>query len=263
MKKFLLFLLLGFSLSILGQSPNFSLYRKQWLIQGGDTLPYRILLPINYNNAKSYPLVLFLHGRGECGTDNEKQLIHGAKLFVADSFRQQYPAIVVFPQCPSDSYWSNVQEVTDSVKNGKRSFYFLPGSEPTHAMQLLIGLVNNLRSRFTLDEKRLYVMGLSMGGMGTFEIVRRMPGVFAAAIPICGGAHPATAPKLTKTSWWIFHGANDDVVLPIYSERMAEALLQARGRVKFTLYPMANHNSWDPAFAEPQLMRWLFSQRKR
>lgn len=101
-----------------------------------------------------------------------------------------------------------------------------------------------------------------MGGMGTFELVRRMPGIFAAAFPICGGANPATAIQLKSTSWWIFHGAKDNVVPPFHSENMVNALKKAGASVKFTLYPEANHNSWDSAFAEPGLFDWLFSQKK-
>ncbi|KAA3629876.1 MAG: phospholipase, partial [Bacteroidetes bacterium] len=110
---------------------------------------------------------------------------------------------------------------------------------------------------------RVYIGGLSMGGMGTFEMVRRHPGVFAAAFPICGGAHPATAEAIKDVSWWIFHGAKDQVVLPKYSEEMYKSLKAAGADVKFTLYPDANHNSWDPAFAEKDLMEWLFSKSRK
>lgn len=244
------------------QAQDFSLYKKQWLIQDGDTLPYRIALPENYDSTRAYPLVLFLHGRGESGSDNEKQLTHGAKLFVTDSFRSRYPAIVVFPQCPSNNYWSNVLAVTEGSKTGKRAFWFVPGGEPTRAMRLLMSLAGYLPVRYPVDKNRMYVMGLSMGGMGTFELVRRMPGVFAAATPICGGADPATATTMKKTAWWVFHGGKDDVVLPRYSEQMVNALKKAGARVKFTLYPNANHNSWDPAFAEPGLFPWLFAQKR-
>lgn len=243
-------------------SQDNSQYEKHWFIQNGDTMPYRVLLPPDYDKAKKYPLVLFLHGRGESGTDNEKQLIHGAALFLRDSIRQQYPAIVVFPQCSDKSYWSNVQMTTDGAKNSKRTFYFVTGDEPSAAMQLLLGLTDNLFLQYNIRRQQVYVMGLSMGGMGTFELVRRKPGLFAAAIPICGGANPATATKLTATNWWVFHGAKDDVVLPSFSEKMVEALRKAKASVKFTLYPSANHNSWDPAFAEPGLLNWLFLQRK-
>lgn len=102
-----------------------------------------------------------------------------------------------------------------------------------------------------------------MGGMGVFELVKRMPKTFAAAFPICGGANPVTASRMKKTSWWIFHGAKDDVVPPHHSEDMVAALKKANAKVKFTLYPNANHNSWDSAFAEPELLSWLFTQYKK
>ncbi|RXK58318.1 phospholipase [Lacibacter luteus] len=245
------------------QTQDLSLYQKQWFIQYGDTLPYRILLPENYDATKTYPLVLFLHGRGESGNDNEKQLMHGAKLFLQDSIRKKYPAIVVFPQCSATSYWSNVQAVTSDSKTGKRSFYFVPDGEPTTQLRLVMSLLDNLQVRYRIQKKQVYVMGLSMGGMGTFELVRRKPNLFAAAVPICGGANPATAAQLVKTKWWVFHGGKDDVVLPAFSQKMVEALKQQKASVKFTFYPDANHNSWDAAFAEPQLLQWLFQQRKQ
>lgn len=239
---------------------SLDLYKHYKFIQNGDTLPYRLLLPENFNPAQEYPLIIFLHGRGESGRDNQKQLTHGAKLFLADSFRKSHPAIIVFPQCAANDYWSNVHTVADST--GKRSFYFIEDGPPSVSMQLVMGLLDNLPIQFKIKKDQVYAMGLSMGGMGVFELVRRKPDVFAAAIPICGGANPATAKKLRKTSWWVFHGAKDDVVLPHLSEDMVAALKKQKAKVRFTLYPDANHNSWDPAFAEPGLMDWLFSQRK-
>ncbi len=242
------------------QAQDLSLYAKYRFIQNGDTLPYRLLLPDGYDPGKAYPLVIFLHGRGESGNNNESQLANGASLFLRDSIRDRFPAIVVFPQCRVSSYWSNVQTVAD--EKGKRDFYFIPDGPPSASMQLLISLTDNLMNRYKVKKEQVYVMGLSMGGMGVFELVRRKPGLFAAAIAICGGAHPATAAAISKTKWWIFHGAKDDVVLPRYSEQMVAALRKAGARVRFTLYPEANHNSWDPAFAEPGLLDWLFAQRR-
>lgn len=240
-----------------------SLYQKQWFIQNGDTMPYRILLPENFDSSKKYPLVLFLHGRGESGSDNEKQLVHGSKLFLRDSIRKNYPAIIVFPQCAANNYWSNVQAVAAGSKDSERDFYFVAGGEPTDAMKLLISLTENIMLRYPVKKNQVYVSGLSMGGMGTFEIVRRMPGVFAAAMPICGGANPATAPQLSKTNWWVFHGGKDDVVLPEFSQQMVAALKKTKALVKFTFYPNANHNSWDAAFAEPDFLHWLFNQQRK
>lgn len=240
---------------------DYSLFEKHSFISNGDTLPYRLLLPPQYDAAKKYPLVFFLHGAGERGSDNEKQLTHGAKLFLSDDVRKNYPAIVVFPQCFQDSYWSNVAHSLD--KDGKRKFDFFVNGEPTRAMVLAQGLLNELLKSYPVKKKQVYGVGLSMGGMGTFELVRRNPKVFAAAVPICGGANPATAGQLKKTKWWLFHGAKDEVVSLALSQQMYEALLKVKAPVKFTVYPDANHNSWDAAFAEPQLVPWLFSQRRK
>lgn len=252
--------LLGLLLVITGQAQNLSLYQKKWLIQDTDTLPYRILLPEDYDTTKKYPLLLFLHGGGERGSDNSKQLTHGAQLFLTDSIRKQYPAIVVFPQCALNSYWSNVVQVRDD--RGNRTFHFQQGGEPSKSMQLLLQLVPLLKSTYRLDENRLYIGGLSMGAMGTYELVRRMPKTFAAAIAICGGAHPQTAKGLKNTAWWVFHGAEDAVVPPAFSEAMVQALKKEHASVRFTLYPGVNHNSWDNAFAEKDLFPWLFGQRR-
>lgn len=234
-------------------------FQKKWLVQGPDTLPYRLLLPLNYEPSKKYPLILFLHGAGERGRNNEAQLTHGSTLFLADSNRQRFPAIVVFPQCPDSSYWSNVQITRDS---SGRTFNFQEGGAPTRAMAMVENLLEELQRQYKLKSDQLYVMGLSMGGMGTYELVRRHPDLFAAAVPICGGAQPATARALTRPKWWVFHGAKDNVVSPHFSEDMVAALKAQHASVKFTVYPEAGHNSWDNAFAEPDLLSWLFAQHK-
>lgn len=257
MKKYILYLLL--IVSAVSNAQDFSQYQKQWYINGTDTLPYRILLPENYDASKKYPLIYFLHGAGERGNDNEKQLVHGAKLFLKTEVRKDFPAIVVFPQCPQKSFWSNVDV---KMENGKRVFNFNAEGEPTVAMKLAQELLQKILREYPVKTKQVYVGGLSMGGMGTFEMVRRNPGLFAAAIPICGGANTATAPQLKKVKWWVFHGGKDDVVPPELSEKMVAALKEVKARVKYTLYPDANHNSWDPAFAEPTLLSWLFAQKK-
>ena len=236
-------------------------YEKHWYIKGTDTLPYRLLLPKNYDASKKYPLVLFLHGAGERGSDNEAQLTHGWKVFLQDSVREKYQAIVVFPQCAANSYWSNVQIVNDTVTK-KRIFNFLKDGKPTIAMKMVLHLLDELEDNYKLDDDRYYVGGLSMGGMGTFELVRRKPKMFAAAFAICGGANTATAKKLKRTDWWIFHGLKDDVVSPEFSRNMTDALKAVGADVKLTLYPAANHNSWDAAFAEKDLLPWLFSKHK-
>ncbi len=240
------------------RAQRFESYEKHRYIQNKDTLPYRLLLPEGYEKDKKYPLVIFLHGAGERGNDNEKQLAHGGALFIKEENRLKYPAIVVFPQCSQQSFWSNVKIAGNGTN---RVFEFTNGGTPTVPMQLVMELVKELNSKYGIKQRQVYVMGLSMGGMGTFELVNRMPKTFAAAIPICGGADTATAANLKKTKWWVFHGSKDDIVLPRYSEEMVAAMKKNKVSVKFTLFPEANHNSWDPAFAQPGLMNWLFSQK--
>lgn len=237
------------------------MFRKETYISGNDTLPYRILMPLHYDASKKYPLVLILHGAGERGNDNEAQLVHGAYLFLKDTVRKNYPAIVVFPQCPAESYWSNVKFNYDNP-GGARAFEFLADAEPTIAMKLVQELLYRLLKEYAVNKKQVYVGGLSMGGMGTFEMVRRNPKLFAAAFPICGGGAAATAPLMKKVKWWVFHGDTDDVVPASLSTEMVNALKMAGADVKYSLYQGVNHNSWDNAFAEPGLLPWLFSIHK-
>ena len=263
MKKKLAFVTLLLCVLLNAAAQDKTLYQKHWFIQSGDSLPYRILFPVNYNANTAYPVIFFLHGRGESGRDNEKQLTHGAQLFLKEDLRQAFPAIVIFPQCGATDYWSNVHTIAEGAQNGPRNFYFVPGGPPSQSMQLLLGLVEHVQARYKIKGDQQYVMGLSMGGMGTFELVRRMPNTFAAAIPICGGAHTSTAKALKKTAWWVFHGGKDDVVPPVHSQKMVDALRAQKASIKFTLYPAANHNSWDSAFAEKDLLPWLFSQKRK
>lgn len=259
MKKIILFVCLLIS-SKLVLAQDFSAYQKKWIIQGADTMPYRLLLPQSFDASKTYPVIFFLHGSGERGNDNKLQLVHGADLFLREDVRKNYPAIIVFPQCSKGGYWANNIRAIDST--ARERFMYLTGGEATRDMHMLELLVAYILENYPADKDHVYVGGLSMGGMGTFELVRRMPGIFAAAFPICGGANPVTAPLLKKTAWWIFHGAKDDVVFPAYSEKMYNALKKENANVRFTLYPEANHNSWDATFAEPGLLSWLFAQHR-
>lgn len=256
MNKLLIVTLLAAGFISNGQSS----FEKQVFNSGDGELLYQILLPQNFSEEKEYPLVLFLHGAGERGSDNERQLVHGSRLFLDEENRSEYPAIVIFPQCPRNDYWSNVD-----VKSGPsgRVFKFLDGGNPTKSMGLVLQLLDSVTAQSFVDKDRVYVGGLSMGGMGTFEVLSRKPDLFSAAFPICGGGNPDSAVKYAdKVNLWIFHGAKDDVVYPDHSVAMALALQKAGAKPKFTLYKDANHNSWDPAFSEPELFPWLFSQKK-
>jgi predicted peptidase len=251
--------LLGFNASLQGQDVN--LFEKRTFISAaGDTLPYRILYPKDYNRSQKYPLILFLHGAGERGTDNELQLVHGSKLFLDSANRKNYPAIVVFPQCPKDSYWSSVLIDRTSSPLTLTFDYSFP---PTPALSSAIQLTKKIIREETVDNNRVYVIGLSMGGMGTFEAVYREPKLFAAAMPICGGGDTKRYDKRLKNfPFWVFHGDADAVVDVKLSRDMVNRLKQIKADVKYTEYPKVNHNSWDYAFAEPDFLSWLFEQRR-
>ncbi|MBD1392865.1 prolyl oligopeptidase family serine peptidase [Mucilaginibacter sp. ZB1P21] len=242
------------------QAQTSGTFDKGSFISKKDTLPYRILFPKHLDPKKKYPILFVLHGAGERGNDNEAQLKYGTKLFLNDTIRQNYPAIIILPQCPKDSYWSNVKIDT---AGGKRRFNFLEGGEPTRAMSALMGLVNQFLDKPYVDRKQVYIGGLSMGGMGTLEMLRRKPNTFAAAFSICGGDNTNNAHIYAKkTPLWFFHGAKDSVVPFTHSEVMVAALKAAGADPKFTVYPNDDHNSWDDAFAEPQLFPWLFAHKK-
>lgn len=256
MKQALLIVFGYLFVSTITFAQDFSAFEAKQFVHRGDTLPYRVLYPENYDPEGSYPVLFFLHGAGERGNDNEKQLTHGAKLFLDDSIRNAFPAIVVFPQCPESSYWSNVD--IQSAASGRREFYFKTTGKPSTAMSLFIRLVKHIRKHEAVDKQRLYIGGLSMGGMGTFEALRRKPTYFAAAFAICGGDNTANVKKYAHVPLWIFHGEQDNVVPPTHSHAIVAELRRLRAAPKATFYPTANHNSWDNAFAEPELLPWLF-----
>lgn len=261
MKTYLFCLVLFFGVSLRAQTHKTDVFFDKKVFEAKDgSLPYAILLPENFDPSKEYPLLLFLHGAGERGHDNELQLVHGSSLFTNQKFRSSYPAIVVFPQCDTGDYWSNVKKETP--ENGQIDFSFYRKGPPTPAMNLLEGLLKELSNTYRLDSKRYYVGGLSMGGMGTFELVKRNPKMFAAAFPICGGAAAKGMRRYKRPAWWVFHGAADPVVPYKFSLEMVKALEGKGAKVRFSLYEGVGHNSWDNAFAEQSLFPWLFAQSK-
>lgn len=257
-KKFNSILIISF-LGVLTYAQDTMEYKKRNFISAEDTLSYRILYPKNFDEQASYPLILFLHGAGERGSDNKKQLTHGSTLFSNKENESDYPAIVIFPQCPSNDYWAKVV-VDRSTHPLGLSFQYENG--PTRPMELVMALVEDFKKKNYVRKDQIYLMGLSMGGMGTYELLSRKPDTFAAAIAICGAGDPSTVKKYAqKTPLWAFHGAQDNVVDPKYSLEMVAALLKEGAFPKMTMYDYADHNSWDSAFSEPALLEWLFSHR--
>ena len=239
----------------------FEIFEKQEFVYNGNTLPYRILYPANYDKNKKYPLLLFLHGAGERGKDNEKQLGHGAKLFITEENRKNFPAIVVLPQCPEESFWA-VTKIDRSVQPLKIDFDYT--AQPNWPLAAANELVKKIINEGSVDKSKVYISGLSMGGMGTFESVYRNPDLYAAALPICGGGDVKNYDKrVTKTAFWVFHGAADAVVDVKLSREMVDKLKALKAEVKYSEYPGVNHNSWDNAFAEKDYLSWMLSHKRK
>jgi len=261
MKKYISLLVLLTSIHFC-QAQDLSAYQKQLFISGTDTLRYRILYPENYRKGKAYPLIVFLHGSGERGNENEAQLSHGGDLFLKDGVRKQFPAIVIFPQCPNNTAWNKFKSMNrDTTEAFNLTLNTLDLSTPE---RLVKQLMDSLAENKIADKKRIYLGGLSLGGFGTYDLVIHYPNYFAAAFPICGQANlKLYTEKAAKLPVWIFHGALDNVVDPQPDRNLINALKNMGAKkAKYTEYPNANHNSWDSAFAEPGLLPWLFSFKK-
>jgi predicted peptidase len=256
-----IFLALIFLFTALNAMSQNDLFEKKEFIRGTDTLRYRIMYPEGYDPAKKYPMILFLHGAGERGKDNEAQLKHGGSLFTNPENRKKFPAIVVAPQCPKIDFWARIGFRQGDSLGG----FTFPSEQPIgKALNLVSMLVDSMVAGKNVNTQKVYVGGLSMGGMGTFELLWRKPKTFAAAFPICGGGD---SQKVTEYASgfpvWVFHGDADKTVSVSNSRLMVGALKAAGARVKYTEYPGVAHNSWDNAFAEPGLLKWLFEQQKK
>lgn len=232
----------------------------------GGRLPYRILRPSGAEPGRRYPLVLFLHGAGERGEDNERHLKFGGPLFSDPKTREQYPAIVVFPQCrkegEKEGYWVDIDIRRKLYAREEQAFeeVFAP---PMPELQRVMDLVDHLAATEPVDADRMYVMGLSMGALATYETLARWPGKFAAAVAICGGGNvEATERYAKRTPIWITHGTLDEIVPVEYSRRLHRALLERGAEVKYTEFAEAKHDAWTPTLAMPELLPWLFSHRK-
>lgn len=201
-------------------------------------IEYLLYLPEGYGDTEqTWPLMLFLHGAGERGHDLEKVKVHGPPKLVAQG--QSMPFIIVSPQCPTGKSWTDPSEV-----------------------QVLISLLDDIVANYDVDESRVYLTGLSMGGFGTWALGSSCPERFAAMVPICGGGDSRMTRRLRDVPIWVFHGAKDNTVPLARSAEMVEAVKAAGGDIEFTVYPEAGHDSWTETYDNPELYEWLLSHHK-
>lgn len=205
---------------------------------------YLLFLPKGYEarGEKKWPLIFFLHGAGERGTNIWKVAVHGPPKIVKD--KADFPFIVVSPQCPSGETWSN---------------------------DLLLNLLDDVIAHHAVDTRRIYLTGLSMGGFGSWSLGSQYPERFAAIAPICGGGEwlrvvlsgGKKAKALKSLGVWAFHGAKDPVVKLEESERMVNAFKKAGCQdVKLTVYPEAQHDSWTESYNNPELYEWFLKHER-
>ncbi len=212
-----------------GQSPR--LFEKQVMVK----FTYLLYLPEDYKKdpEKKWPLMLFLHGAGERGSDLNKVKAHGPPKIVEG--KKDFPFIVVSPQCPENAWWEPFQ---------------------------LIALLDEIQAAYRVDPDRVYLTGLSMGGFGTWDLATRYPDRFAAIAPICGGGNPVLARRIRDIPAWVFHGDKDPLVPIARSEEMVEALKRAGADIKFTRYEGVSHDSWTKSYENQELYTWFLSHKR-
>jgi predicted peptidase len=203
----------------------------------GNEAKYVLFVPEDYKGDKAVPLILFLHGAGETGKDGKKQSEVG--IGPAIKKMEKFPAIVVFPQS-QDRTW------TADSKDGKRALDILAA----------------VQKEYKVDDKRIYLTGLSMGGFGTWSFAEKFPEKWAAIVPVCGGGDPDKAKDIKDIPCWCFHGDEDKAVPVEKSRKMMEALKAAGGKPKYDEYPGVGHNSWEKAYGTKELFDWMFMQHK-
>jgi len=217
-------------------------------------MPYTIIFPAPLKKTKKYPLILFLHGAGERGVDNQKHLIHVVPHLISDSIQKEFASIILVPQCPEDEYWAPVK---------RNEWMMSDNGTITNPMEKVIRILDKVKQDERVDQHKIYVVGLSMGGFGTCDIIARKPEIFAAAAPICGGADLSKVDQFKDIPIWVFHGASDSVVSVTLSRELVFKLQQSGSKPKYTEYPGVGHNVWDAAVRDPLFLPWLFKQHKK
>lgn len=226
------------------------------LSSGGRVYPYALYVPRGYDSSRTWPLIVFLHGSGESGSDGVRPIIQGIGSAIQWN-SERWPAIAVFPQKPTSiSEWEQHEAA-------------------------VMEILQTVRRAYRVDDDRIYLTGLSQGGHGAWVLGARHRDTWAALVSVCGYAssHPRAAKldlppayfgradglatAIGDLPFWLFHGDADDVVPPAESLAMASALETAGSTPRVTIYPGVNHNSWDRAYAEEDLPRWLLSQHRR
>jgi predicted peptidase len=220
----------------------------------GLALPYRLFVPAGCTKETPCGLVVFLHGAGERGTDNQAQLKNDALALVSPAAQQDHPTLVVYPQCPRDMQWVDAPWADGS--------YDLGHTPPSQPMAAVLKLLDGLAAQYPVDAQRLLVTGLSMGGYGTWDLLLRHPSKFAGALVLCGGGDPGQVAVLRDVPVWAFHGDRDPAVPVRASRKMIQALRTAGGSPRYTEVADRGHDVWTVAYRDLEVVRWLLAQKR-
>lgn len=216
-------------------------------------MPYRMLQPSSLEYGIKYPLVLYFHGIGVRGDDNEKTLINGVWHLAKDEMQQQFPAFVLVPQCPSNLKWSN-------YKSPNTPYIF--EEEISLALKTAYEILKLIIETKPIDTNRIYITGMSMGGYATWEMLSRFPNLFSAGVPVCGGGDLNYVSKLKEIPIWAFHGELDKIVPPVRSIEMVESINSIGGNAKISILNNLGHDIWKQVYEMQEMYIWLFSQNK-
>jgi predicted peptidase len=216
---------------------------------------YRVLKPAKIEAGKKYPLVVFLHGAGERGDDNRLQLKYFPEMMAQAEYREKYPCFIIAPQCRERQSWAGF---------GRRlSGSGIETNKPSDELKVVMQILDKPIKEEPIDTQRLYLTGLSMGGYGAWDWAIREPDRFAAIVPICGGGDDTKADRLVKLPIWAVHGDEDEAVPVERSRTLIAAIKKAGGNPKYTELKGVGHNSWTPAYTDPDgVVKWMFEQRK-
>lgn len=227
---------------------------KQFTAENGYVLNYSIYVPADYDAAKKYPVVLFMHGAGERGNDLKTHLTQGIIEPFKNTESPIYGCIVVAPQCPADKKWVNVAKWTDCI-------YSTDAIAETEEIKAVLELVGSLKDTYSTDTNRYYCTGLSMGGYATWDMNVRHPEIFAAAMPLCGGADMSKAAAVKEIPIWTFHGLQDTTVPPTGTKTMVNRIQAAGGtKITYTTFENAAHDIWATVYGREDVWEWLLSQ---
>lgn len=222
--------------------------KKVYANKKGEQLPYRLFVPLGYDANRKYPLLVWLHGGDGRGTDNVKQLNgenqNGTHFFAGKEVQLKFPMFVLLPQCPSGGNWSDPDL-----------------NQPTKYLELAMSALAEVRKEFSIDPDRLYLAGQAMGGLGVWSTLQAYPRMWAAGIILCAYDNFTDVDVLADTPIWLFQGKEDDTVPLLLVQEMVKQLKKAHANLRYTEYPKMGHDVWNKAFAEPELLPWLSSQK--